>query len=213
MLNRSRMPAILTLLLCVSFAFLAQCSRDTESDAVREVFEQYKAAYSAGDGEAAAATLTESTFEYYDQIRHLVLYAEAKLVWSQPASVLGVLLQVRLEGDLDRVEEMDGKEFFVYCFEQDWATGLDVEEAPLDKIEVDGATAMESEPAEAMGHQLGWLFSRTNGQWHIDVPAIDRSYDAFMQDMARQARMSLPELFIETMDLPEDIWQKPRRVR
>lgn len=189
--------AIATIAACLAFLLIAACSDGSEEDeaAIRAVFSGYISALEARDGWAAAEYLCHDTVESWSEIHRLAAYGPGADVRSLPAFERLVLATTRLRLEQSQLREMDGRGLLEYAISEGMFLGSALEAATLGEIEVEEDSAL----AELVlpDSTLPFLrFVRQNGNWHLDLTALQERVSQTLEAQARLRSMSVDELIL-----------------
>jgi hypothetical protein len=189
---RSATLAVLCLL-SICHAALAE----SEEEAIRKTFDDYRAAVLANDGRAAEHLLSKGTIDYYGQMRELALRASSEALQSQALVGQMQVLLLRIRMDPAQLEAMAGSELLIHSVEQGWIGKEGIARAQLGRLSIEDSTAVAH--AEIGGQDFGPAFyfvKKGGGVWRFDLlPTLDSS-NGSLEATAEQRGISGRELIL-----------------
>lgn len=201
--------------LFVLIGALGACTPKGVSDAAeaREVFEKYRRAVLAQDGEAAAECVGSSTFDIYESWRDLAL--NASLQQLQRENVMNMFVVVRLRSLYDRseIEAISPRDLFVIGVEKGWVSRSSVENVEIASLEFDGD---RGKLFVAKGSDVHFAVEREDGEWKLDLgPVMEMAgplMDAQAEDAEMTKRVFVEYLYLSVSEDPLDpeVWKGPR---
>jgi hypothetical protein len=208
---RSAALAVLCLL-GVCHAALAE----SETEAVRKTFDDYRAAVLANDGRAAEYLLSKGTVDYYGEMRELALRASSESVQSQTLVDQMQVLLLRIRMDPAQLEAMSGSELLIHSVERGWIGKEGITRAQLGKLSIEESTAVAH--AEIGGQDFGPAFyfvKEGGGGWRLDLlPTLKSSNDS-LEAAAEQRGISGREFILMLVEatvgyeLDAGVWNPP----
>ena len=191
------MPSLVGRIRCCALALMAllliPASARSEGDAkaVRRVFSAYRSALLAGEGDAAAALLTRSTYDYYDEMRRLALYADAGTVQAQSLINQLQVLMLRLRLPADELESLSPEELIAHAVDQGWIGKESVLTLQPGKVRSEGDVAVLHVEIDGEDAGPAFHFRRESGAWRLDLVPTTQAGNAALQMAAR--RQDIPE--------------------
>lgn len=156
------------------FAAVAQ----SDEGSVRDAFVNYRSALLAGDGAAAAAHLSQSTYDYYDAMRRFALYGDAKTVQDQPVTDQLQILLLRLRVAPQMLESLSPVGLIAHSIEQGWIGRSSVERIEPGKVVTQGDAAIIHVVVDGEDRGPAFRFHRELGVWRLDLVPVMRATDA-----------------------------------
>jgi hypothetical protein len=166
---------------------------EEETEAVQQVFDQYRAALMRGDGNRAAALVDRATFEYFEQLKLLALRADHEELGEQ--SFVDRLLVVTLRHTLtpDEVREITLSQLIDLAMEAGWLAPETLGQLEMGEVVFDGDQAfapalsagglsLESEGLEP----LNYTFVREDGAWKFRFSALVASLGRLVASFTAQ---------------------------
>jgi hypothetical protein len=154
--------------------------------AVRNVFSAYRSAILSGEGDEAAALLGQSTYDYYDEMRRLALYGDAKAVQAQSLVNQMQVLLFRLRVPPDQLESLSSQALIAHAVDQGWIGKNSVLELQPGQVLSEGDVAVLHVIVDGKDAGPAFRFNRESDAWRLDLlPTMQASNAALQSD--RQA--------------------------
>jgi hypothetical protein len=185
-----------TFILLPLAVLLCGCSNDkADKEAIQKVFDNYKTAILAGDGNAAAASVTQETLDQYQKYVDWALHADRATV--QSLSVLDKMqvLMMRHRIPRDKWQGMTGEKVFVYAVNNNWIGKDQVQAAELGEINLFVFQASADAIMNKRKTRSRFFFLKEKGAWKYDLMRLMQGFDAALKSEIKRIRMS-PDQFI-----------------
>lgn len=186
-----------------------QSSGSAES-AIRGVFDSYRSALLAGDGAAAYEFLSQSSIDFYVEMRDLALTApRAELVARSLVDRLHVLT-LRYVLAPQRLESMEPVDVVAYAVESGLIGQGTLQQQGLDEITVDGDEAEATILSEGSGTEFTYSFVQDPGGWKMDLLGVLDSANETFRDLIEEEGISETTFIFDTIEVITG--QRPTRV-
>ncbi len=201
---------------------------ETDQRKIEEVFQAYKSALVAGDGQAAAALVDRETFEYFDEVRKLAV--EGTPIELEASSFIDRLLvaSLRTVMEPDEMQNIELADLISRAVGEGWISPQVIAQLGIGEVSVSGdeATAVavsalvagaqqEPQSEDAASNDLLYRFVREQGAWRFRFASLVASLDGLIADFVAQLGTDeealifmLVESFSGQKVLPE-IWERP----
>lgn len=214
------MRALPRLLLVLVLSLSAACAMDdspsaTKSPAathravamdrvdVRKVFESYKAAILAEDGEMSVRSLTQSSFDRYEKLRVLALDGEGPVVRALPLFDRLTVAALRAQMTAAELATIDGKGLIVLSVDRGMIGAESVTGLTLGDVKLNDDVATADIKTDAGSVPGGFRFRYEGDRWLFDLAAL---MDGTSKNMDR---MGNPDLEAELLRALGRIAGKP----
>ena len=162
--------------LCLLPAATALAADDV--DAVRGAFSAYRSAILSGEGDAAAALLSRSTYDYYDEMRRLALEGSPEAVQAQSLVNQMQVLLLRLRVPREKLESLSAEALVAHTVYQGWVAKSSVLRLEPGKVVPEGDAAVLHVIIDEQDAGPAFHFQREAGSWRLDlVPTTQASND------------------------------------
>ena len=161
----NRALGLILLLLLPAGSALAEA----DADAVRRVFSAYRSAILSGEGNAAAALLSQSTYDYYDEMRQLALYGSADTVKALSLVNQMQVLTLRLRVPTDELESLSSQALIAHAVDQGWIGKNSVLKLQPGKVLADGDVAVLHLIVDGKDAGTAFRFNRESRAWRLDL--------------------------------------------
>ena len=192
---------------------------------IRKVFEDYKAALIAGDGEAAVALVDQGTLDYFAELKRLSLEGSEKEVRRGPFIDRLLVVTIRHLFQPDQVAALGLDELIQRAVGEGWISPTTVAQLEIGEVSIDGdlATAevltavgvasSNDTPSAVQG--LTYRFVREEHGWRFGFSSLVEGLNGVISqftEMLGTEEDALIFLLVENLSgqkvLPE-IWQTP----
>lgn len=191
--NRVRMASLL-----LSVGVLAGCSDLLSgfdaSDRVRTVFEEYRTAILAKDGETAAARVGEGVISRFDEWRNAALVADRPSLQRLSVGTQIFVLRARLELSRAELQSLSGRGLFVHAVTAGWIPRSSVEGWQTGIATIDDRSASLTLTKGTGEMQMPFVFEQ--GEWRIDLSPAMAADETELEDRESDPDGSLGE-FVE----------------
>ena len=198
------------ILVLISFSALADDAND-----VRDVFNAYRGAILAGQGEEASGLLSTNTYDYYDEMRTLALHGDKYAV--QALSLVNQIqvLMFRLRVPTNELEALSPRGLLTYAIDHGWIGKAGVLKLAPGKVRTEGDIASlhllvdEQDTGEVMH------FNRENEAWRLDLMPTLHNTNMALQITAKRQGLSEREFLLILMEsvigrkIGEEAWRPP----
>ena len=187
-----------------------------EATAVKETFYGYKMAILQGDGEVAAALVTESTHDLYRQFADGALTLDKTGLDELHVMERLTILQLRHEMTRAQLESMSGGQIVAYAVDNGWIGKDSATRLQIGDFTIDGDTAS----AAILGNDgtatpLRMKFTREDGLWRLDLAEMMVLTRVVVVQAIRQTGMSEDEFILFALEAASgrkpgpEIWSPP----
>ncbi len=168
----------------------ATSSAEDDSDAVRSVFASYRRAILSGDGDAAAALLSQSTYDYYAEMKYLALYGSSEEVKSQSLVNQMQVLMYRLRIPTEQLESMSPRSLFAHEVNLGWIGKSSVVKLQPGKVISEGNAAALHVVVDGQVAGAPFQFNRESAQWRLDLVPTTQARNAALETIGKQQGVS-----------------------
>jgi len=158
----------------------------SDAEAVRSVFASYRSAILAGHGAEAAGLLSQSTYDYYEELRRLALAGDAETVKAQSLVNRFQILLLRLRVPTDQLASLSSRELIARAVDEEWLGKVRTLELEPGDVLADGDVATLGIAVPGGGATPGFRFQREAGQWRLDLRPTLQVSNVALQMTARQ---------------------------
>ncbi len=184
--------------------------------AVERAFQDYKVAVLNGDGVAAAALVTQQTYDYYGQIADHALPLDQGGLNKLHVMDRMAVLQLRYQMSRAQLESMSGAEIVAYAVDQGWIGKDGVSRLQVGPFTVNGDTAS----AAALGGDgqetsLRLHFVKEGDRWRLDLMRMLLVTRVAIAQAIQQTGMSENDFILYALEAMTgrrpglDIWSPP----
>ena len=185
-------------------------SPPSAESAIRGVFDDYRAALLAGDGADAYGFLSQSSIDYYVEMRDLALTApRAELEARSLVDRLHVLT-LRYVLAPQRLESMEPVDVVAYAVESGLIGQGTLQQQGLDEITVDVDQAEATIVSEGSGTEFTYSFVQDPGGWKMDLLGILDSANETFRDLIEEEGISEMTFIFDTIEVITG--QRPTKV-
>ena len=161
-----------TILLAFALLFITACdSRSHEEQNVLQTLENYKQSILANKGSESASYVSSNTIDYYAKMIKLTLYESEESVRSKSFIDRLFILRLRAEFNATDLQQMTGKELFIYSVDHDWIGRDAVETIQITNIVITGDKATSKLVVNGQTAPFGFSFYYENNAWKLDLPS------------------------------------------
>jgi hypothetical protein len=168
--------------------------------AVRNVFSAYRSAILSGEGDEAAAFLSQSTYDYYDEMRRLALYGDAKAVQAQSLVNQMQVLLFRLRVPSDQLESLSSQALIAHAVDQGWIGKNSVLKLQPGQVLSEGDVAVLHVIVDGKDAGPAFRFNRESGAWRLDLLPTMQASNAALQLTAKQQGVPENEFMLVLME-------------
>ena len=180
------------------------------TSAIRDVFDNYRSALLAGDGAAAHGFLSQSSIDFYVEMRDLALTApRAELEVRSLVDRLHVLT-LRYVLAPQRLESMEPVDVVAYAVESGLIGQGTLQRQELDEITVEGDEAEATILSEGSGTEFTYSFVEDPGGWRMDLLGILDAANETFRDLIEREGISETTFIFDTIEVITG--QRPTKV-
>lgn len=185
-------------------------SPGSAESAIRDVFDNYRSALLAGDGAAAHGFLSQSSIDYYVEMRDLALTVpRAELEARSLVDRLHVLT-LRYVLAPQRLESMEPVDVVAYAVESGLIGQGTLQQQGLDEITVDGDEAEATILRDGSGTEFTYSFVQDPGGWKMDLLGILDSANETFRNLIEEEGISETTFIFDTVEVITG--QRPTKV-
>jgi hypothetical protein len=184
-----------------------------DEKAIRECFESYRQLALAQQGAEAAELVSNSTFEYYDELRRLALTGSAATIKEQSVGRRMMVLMYRHRYTRDDLQRMNGRELFVDNIDKGWIGKDSARDNELGDVKASGDSAAAEIVNKGKASGLKFQFLREGGAWRIDFASFLPKADLAFKAAAKEMEMEEDEMIFTILEaisgkkVPVTIWE------
>jgi hypothetical protein len=182
-------------------ALLCGCGSDAaDKEAVQKAFDAYKTAILAGDGDAAAASVTQATLDEYQKYVDWALRADRATV--QSLSLLDKLQVLTLRHRIppDKWQGMTGEKAFIYAVNNNWIGKSQVEAAELGDIQLYVVRASADAIMNERKTRSRFFFLKEKGEWKFDLARLMQGFDAALKSELKRTRIPADQFILRSIE-------------
>jgi hypothetical protein len=180
---------------------LCGCSSEkADKEAIEKVFDAYKTAILAGDGNAAAASVTQETLDQYQKYVDWALHADRATVQSLSLLDKMQVLTMRHRIPRDKWQGMTGEKAFVYAVNNNWIGKDQVQAAELGEINLFVFQASADAIMNKRKTHSRFFFLKEKGAWKYDLIRLMQGFDSALKSEIKRIRMSPDQFILNTLD-------------
>lgn len=167
---------------------------------VQAAFSGYRAAILAGEGKTAIEYLSNSTFEYYDQMRSVALDGDRAAV--QGLSLINQMqvLMLRLRVPMERLVSMTPRELVAHAVDAGWIGKNSVLATQPGRVLVEKDLAVLHPLVNGQEAAHVFRFYRESGRWRLDLISTIQQANAALQLAAKQAGIKDSEFILALLE-------------
>lgn len=205
----------LAVAIAVLWAAAPALGADDDAPEVRRVFSAYRDALLAGEGSTAAALLSHSTYDYYDEMRKLALYGAPETVRAKPLIDQMQVLMFRLRVPTERLEALSPEGLIAHAVDRGWIGRNAVLKVRPGEVELDEDRAVlhvRVDDRDAGEFQL----AREAEGWRIDLVPTTQASNVALERAAEQRGVPGSDLVLVLLEsivgrtLDDSAWLPPR---
>ncbi len=194
----------------------------SDTEAVRSVFERYKQALLDGDGGLAAEMVDRETLVYFSELKGLALSADAATVAQRPFIDRLLIVTMRHELSVEQLQGMDLEDLLRHAIDNGWIAEASIRQLSMGEVSISGDEALGL--AQAGGNSLGandtaeplyYRFRRQEGEWRFGFSSLVASLNRLVTEFAQQLGAQEDQMIFTLVEalsgrkvLPE-IWDAP----
>lgn len=159
----------------------------SDDQEIRDIFDDYRNALLAGDGNAAFGTLSGSSVDFYVEMRDLALTASRKEL--EKRSLIDRLHTLTLRYVLapQRLEDMSPTEIVAYAVDTGLIGQGTLQLQELEEITIDGDVAEATITSDGNKTEFTYEFVRDEGGWRINLLVVlDVANERFVDLIAKE---------------------------
>lgn len=189
---------------------------DGDAEAVRRIFSAYRSAILSGRGDEAAALLSRSTYDYYDDMRQLALFGQASSVQSQSLVNQLQILMLRLRDPPDKLGSLSPEALIAHSVDKGWIGKNSVLKIQPGKVLSEADVAVLYVNVDGKDAGPAFRFNRESGAWRLDLVPTTQATNAALQSTAKQQGMTESEFMLVLMEsvlgrkVGDEAWLPPR---
>lgn len=186
-----------------------------EEQAIRHVFASYRTAVLSGDGEVGAKLLSQTTIEYYDQMRHLALYGSGETVRNLSLINQMQVLLFRARMDPMHLKSMSGHDVLAYAIKQGWTGKSSIVQLQIGKVLIEDPVAVAHGVFNGQDAGPAFRFVKEAGAWRFDLLPMLQASNAALQMSAMQQGISERDFMLILIEsvvgrkLGPEMWEPP----
>ncbi|MBN1180064.1 MAG: hypothetical protein JXD18_12700 [Anaerolineae bacterium] len=207
-----------SMVLLVVLMMLSACSGEDVTPAPdtatpTEVFEQYRSALIADDGQAALALMDSDTIAWYDRVVEEALTMPREELEALGYTEMFTILRVRQVFRRYEIEAMTGESLFVDMIDRGWTARSSVEGVRVAEEHVEGNRAWVS--FQAAPTEPAMYFDLEDGEWKIALsesfPLADEQFNQAMEGQEYIIETYVLEMLMTLtgLDVDEAIFDGP----
>jgi hypothetical protein len=188
------------LILLALLPLLSGCSSDAaDKEAVRKAFDAYKTAILAGDGDAAAASVSQTTLDQYQKYVDWALHADRATVQALPLLDKMQVLTLRHRIPHDKWQGMTGESAFIYAVNNNWIGKNQVEAAELGDIYPYVVRASADVIMNKKKTRVRFFFLKEKGAWKFDLVRLMEGFDAALKAELKRSRVPADKFILDAI--------------
>lgn len=204
-----------TILVALSlFLFTAATGQDKEAAAVRQVFDNYKAAILNDEGENALQYIDSRTEKYYAGILDAVKNGDSATLSSLSLIDRITIFSIRHRASRQEIIGMTGNELFVYAIRKGMVGKGGVARNSIGDVTINGDFATGQVVVSGTQTPLAFHFYKEEGKWKMDLTSIFPITNQAFKKMVEESGEPENEYLFGLLEMltgkkpgPE-IWQK-----
>ena len=165
-----------------------------------DVFETYKKALLARDGEAAAVTVSAGTIAYYEEMRKLALTGTRTEVKQRRLIDRLFVVVERVRVPVDELRSSDGRRLLILGVKEGWINAESVERLGVASFSTRGDQATARMAVGGETTPLEMIFRREGGQWRVDLTSLFPAMNFALQTLAKDAGISDDDLIFRSVE-------------
>jgi hypothetical protein len=186
-----------------------------DDEDIQGVFEAYRVAVLAADGDAAYDLVDKTTRDYYSRILDDVRYASAEEVGKR--SKLDKLFIVRSRHQIpqDKLKTWDGESYFQYAIDSGWIDKGSVSTTEITEIQVSGDVASSKLKQKEEIAPFGFEFNKEADGWKLNLISMFSLGEMTLQNVVRQSDKDENEVIVSIVEslsgeeVSDTIWAPP----
>ena len=212
---------------CAPLAVAAQSPSPSDEEvvaAIERVFEQYKSALLAGDGEGAVALVDQQTHDYWSVLRDLAASGAEEKVRERSFIDRLLIVSIRHEIPADQLATMELQELIRVAFASGWIAPASIEQLVMGQVSVEGDTARAPAMTRASAADastssvvdtLDYEFVEEEGEWKFRFASLVVGLNRVIAELTAALGTEEDDLIFMLVEsfsgrkvLP-DVWQTP----
>jgi len=189
-------------------------SANDEED-ILEVFEQYRVAILAANGEAAYDLVDKTTRDYYDRILDSVRYASEEESRSMSKLEKLFVLRSRHQISKDNLSSWDGESYFQHAVDSGWIDKGSVSTTEITDIEITGDAASSKLQQDEDVAPFGFEFNRESSGWKLNLISVFSLGEMTLDTIVKQSESKEDDVIVSIVEsisgekVNESIWTAP----
>ncbi len=171
------------------------------TEAIQEVFNNYKAAIMADQETKAIEYMDTRTLDYYKNILHLVIYADSLTLDAQPLLDKFTVLNIRHIATKKQILAFDDKSIIAFTIKNGMMGKNTLENFTLGKITVKDKTAKAQLIENGKKSEKFYNFYSDGTQWKIDYTSIFPAEEKETADLIKNSGKTDNEFMIGILEI------------
>ena len=183
-----------------------------DTNTVQQVFADYKSAILASSGDRAVDKLSQSTIDYYGEMRKLAVCESAETVKAESMVNRIQILSMRFRVPTETLVELSDREVVVYSVDQGWIGKGSVMKLDVGEVTIEGEEAQAEVVSNGEPTGIKFRFVKETEGWKFDLlSTIELTNQAFEQ-LAEVQGLKQDEFIFAVLEIlesrtpTEDIW-------
>lgn len=193
--------AIVVVILLLLLSAPRSSSATEAGNAVRSVFTAYRTAILEGKGVDAADLLSQSTLDYFDEMRLLALDGDAEAVQSNALVDQMQIMLFRLRVPVKTLETLSAKGLIAYSIEQGWIGKTSVLKVTPGKVQSQNDGALLHVRVDGKDAGPAFRFYRESAGWRLDLVPTLKATDGILRSAALREGVSHKEYILAVMSI------------
>ncbi|MEB3281396.1 MAG: hypothetical protein VKK42_20980 [Lyngbya sp.] len=191
---------------------IASGSVADDTNTIEQVFADYKSAILASSGDRAVDKLSQSTIDYYGEMRQLAVCESAETVKAESMVNRVQILSMRFRVPTETLVELSDREVVVYSVDRGWIGKESVMKLDVGEVTIEGEEAQAEVVSNGEPTGIKFRFVKETEGWKFDLlSTIELTNQAFEQ-LAEVQGLKQDEFIFAVLEIlegrtpTEDIW-------
>lgn len=173
-------------------------------NAIRKVFSDYRTAILAGKGVDASELLSQSTLDYFEQMRTLAIHGDADAVQATALVDQIQIMLFRFRVPVETLETLSPKGLIAYSVERGWIGTKSVEKVTAGKVQTQEDAALLHVNVDGKDAGPAFRFVREAVGWRLDLVPTLKATDGILRSTALRGGVSHKEYILAVISLALD---------
>ncbi|MDY7021274.1 MAG: hypothetical protein SWJ54_07915 [Cyanobacteriota bacterium] len=191
---------------------IAQWAIADDANTVQQVFADYKSAILTSSGDRAVDKLSQSTIDYYGEMRKLAVCESAETVKAESMVNRVQILSMRFRVPTETLVELSDREVVVYAVDRGWIGEESVMKLDVAEVTIEGEEALAEVVRNGEPTGIQFRFVKETEGWKFDLLSTIELTNQTFEQLAEVQGLKPDEFIFAVLEILEgrtptkDIW-------